>query len=115
MSREQPFERDLIGIIFLGFVHPQTPEAAELFYIRLVAVYGGGRLSSTGGTVATLTVESSDDPHGAFQFTPTSQMYAIPETTGAVATLTVERLFGRMGEVELNYTTGLDTSAVANL
>ncbi|XP_065175877.1 adhesion G-protein coupled receptor V1-like [Sycon ciliatum] len=99
----------------VNIIDDPTPEAAELFYIRLVAVYGGGRLSSTGGTVATLTVESSDDPHGAFQFTPTSQMYAIPETTGAVATLTVERLFGRMGEVELNYTTGLDTSAVANL
>ena len=91
----------------------QVPETAELFTIHLVSVSGGGRLS--GNLVATITVESSDDPHGAFQFTPDSQMYSVPEVTGAVAELTVERLFGSIGTVELNYTTMMDTSVASNV
>ena len=99
-----------VSLACSSFLSFQVPERAEIFYISLATVYGGGRLSTDGGTIATVTVQSSDDPHGAFAFVPGSRSLTVDETGGTMVTMFVERLFGTLGTVVLNYTTATDFS-----
>eukprot|EP00118_Oscarella_pearsei_P022727 m.265821 g.265821 ORF g.265821 m.265821 type:complete len:6112 (+) comp40493_c2_seq23:779-19114(+) len=92
------------GVINFIVSDDAVPELAEVFTIRLTSVTGGGSLSSAGDVIATISVASSDFPHGRFVFTPGNRPLRAPEANADV-TLTVIREFGTMGSVEIDYAT----------
>ena len=82
----------------------QLPELAEVVTIALTSVTGGGRLSSPGITEAMVTIQASDDPYGVFSFSGAFRPLRIDENVSRVNVL-VNRLFGVMGRVAVQYAT----------
>lgn len=80
------------------------PELSEVFMISLISVTGGGTLSKAGDVVAVLTIQSSDEPHGLFVFTPGNRPLRVNEANVNI-TLTVVREFGILGSVAVSYET----------
>uniref|UniRef100_A0A3Q3J0J5 Adhesion G-protein coupled receptor V1 n=1 Tax=Monopterus albus TaxID=43700 RepID=A0A3Q3J0J5_MONAL len=82
-------------------------EGEEVFYLQLVAVRGGARLSLPRPT-AILRVMKSDNANGLFGFTGA----CIPDTTeeGSTISCVIERMRGSLDHVYVNYTvTQLDS------
>ncbi|KAI5088303.1 G-protein coupled receptor 98 isoform X2, partial [Silurus meridionalis] len=94
-----------IGNIFLHISQDDTPELDKNFKIRLLNV-SHGRLGSQ--TVSTLTVLASDDPYGLFLFSEGSRPIRVAEADTLVV-LTIQRMKGLMGRVQVTYRTLRDT------
>ena len=69
-----------------------------------MSVSGGGALSTAGDVVSTISVSSSDDPHGVFVFTPGNRPLRVVEANRMI-TLTVIREFGTIGSVDVEWET----------
>ncbi|KAF7670351.1 hypothetical protein LDENG_00010120 [Lucifuga dentata] len=93
----------------------QEEEGEEVFYLQLVAVRGGARLSIPRPT-AILRVMKSDNANGLFGFTGA----CIPDTTdeGSTISCVIERMRGSLDFVHVNYTVtqldSLDTDTPAH-
>ncbi|KAL2779432.1 adhesion G-protein coupled receptor V1 precursor [Daubentonia madagascariensis] len=76
-------------------------EGEELFFLRLVSVYGGARISEE-NTTARLVIQKSDNANGLFGFTGA----CIPEIAeeGSTVSCVVERTRGALGYVHVFYT-----------
>jgi G-protein coupled receptor 98 len=90
--------------IAIAITNDAIPELAEVFMITLISVTGGGRISSSGDSVAVLTVQSNDEPHGLFVFSPGNRPLRVIEANSK-AKLTVVRELGKMGNVTVFYQT----------
>ena len=91
----------------------QLPELDEMVTIALVNVTGGGRLSNMGNTEAVITVQASDDPYGVFSFPPAFRPLRVSENITSM-NVTVDRLFGTIERVVVNYATLLTNPMQVN-
>ncbi|KAM6225436.1 adhesion G-protein coupled receptor V1 [Rhynchocyon petersi] len=75
-------------------------EGEELFFLKLVSVYGGARISEE-NTTARLIIQKSDNANGLFGFTGT----CIPEVAeeGSTISCVVERTRGALDSVHVSY------------
>ncbi|XP_035296369.1 adhesion G-protein coupled receptor V1 isoform X3 [Cricetulus griseus] len=76
-------------------------EGEELFFLKLVSVYGGAQISAA-NTTARLRIQKSDNANGLFGFTGA----CIPEITeeGSTVSCVVERTRGALDYVHVFYT-----------
>ena len=82
------------------------PELDELFTVQLLGTLGGGRLSEDNSTtLAQVTVLANESPHGLLQFSAdtleldTAEDVPVSNLTADEATLTIERMQGRFGNI----------------
>ena len=82
------------------------PELDELFTVQLLGTLGGGRLSEDNSTtLAQVTVLANESPHGLLQFSAdtleldTAEDVPVSNQTADEATLTIERMQGRFGNI----------------
>ncbi|XP_033109462.1 adhesion G-protein coupled receptor V1-like [Anneissia japonica] len=95
-------------VISLYALPDETPEVNEEFVIVLSGVETEG-VSSTGaaeldpqGSVASITISASDEPHGVFSFAQGSDEITVSEDQQTVQ-LFVDRKFGNIGAVRVFY------------
>ncbi|XP_057203010.1 adhesion G-protein coupled receptor V1-like isoform X1 [Triplophysa rosa] len=87
----------------------QEEEGEEVFYLQLVAVQGGARLSMPRHS-AVLRVMKSDNANGLFGFTGTC--IPVISEEGSTISCVVERILGALDHVYVNYTiTQVDSPA----
>uniref|UniRef100_A0A3Q2PRU9 Adhesion G-protein coupled receptor V1 n=1 Tax=Fundulus heteroclitus TaxID=8078 RepID=A0A3Q2PRU9_FUNHE len=87
--------------IIISVAQDEIPELDKSYTVSLVNV-SKGRLGDQ--TSATLTVLASDDPYGVFVFANASRSIRLPEADATVS-LTIQRLRGTMGQVQVTYGT----------
>ncbi|XP_062371958.1 adhesion G-protein coupled receptor V1 [Sardina pilchardus] len=87
--------------ILVEVLDDEDTEGEELFYLQLVSVRGGARLPTPLPT-AILRVQKSDNANGRFGFSGT----CTPEISeeGSVISCVIERIFGTLDYVYINYT-----------
>uniref|UniRef100_A0A3B5LIK0 Adhesion G-protein coupled receptor V1 n=1 Tax=Xiphophorus couchianus TaxID=32473 RepID=A0A3B5LIK0_9TELE len=87
--------------IIIRVAQDEIPELDKRYTVSLVNV-SKGRLGVQ--TSATLTVFASDNPYGLFVFANISRSVRLPEA-GVTVSLTIQRLKGTMGQVQVTYGT----------
>ncbi|XP_071965307.1 adhesion G-protein coupled receptor V1-like isoform X2 [Antedon mediterranea] len=95
-------------VIYLYALSDETPEVNEEFTIILSNVETEG-VSATGaaeldpqGSVASITISASDEPHGVFSFAQGSNEITVSEDQETLQ-LFVDRKFGNIGSVRVYY------------
>ncbi|XP_039258016.2 adhesion G-protein coupled receptor V1-like isoform X1 [Styela clava] len=93
---------------WLNLIADNTPEIKEQYTVRLVDVISIG-IPQTGkaaidvqGSVSSITIHGSDDPHGLFKFSETSQVADATEEIEELK-LFVSRGFGSVGNVKVYF------------
>ncbi|XP_032873159.1 adhesion G-protein coupled receptor V1 [Amblyraja radiata] len=79
-----------------------VPELEESFYVKLINETTGGAVLG-GITLATITIEASDDPYGSFVFERTEFTVAEPESKTTKINLPVVRNAGTLGNVTVHW------------
>ncbi|KAL4228132.1 hypothetical protein ACF0H5_013567 [Mactra antiquata] len=79
------------------------PELDELFIVELAHI-SRGELGPSDTRRSEVTVRANDDPYGKFVIPVTNRPVFVDETS-SVVTVNVQRLGGRFGVVDVNYTT----------
>ncbi|XP_036383544.1 LOW QUALITY PROTEIN: adhesion G-protein coupled receptor V1 [Megalops cyprinoides] len=93
-----------MGIIEITITDDNVVETLETFTVTLIRVTGGARLGNE--SEVTVNIPPNDSPLGMFGFKEQTVTITEPQFTGdpaAVATLTVVRSPGGMGEVHLGW------------
>lgn len=102
-----------VGSILLSVVDDASPELAESFSLRLESVERVG--ASPGDPPPTLgstqsawvTIQPNDDPYGRFSISTTNgrlNRVVVPENENFAVSLTVERMGGALGRVQVSWT-----------
>lgn len=102
-----------VGSILLSVVDDTTPELAESFSLHLESVERVGASEEdpppTIGSIrsAWVTIEPNDDPYGRFSIATTNgrlNRVVVPESENFAVSLTVERMGGALGRVQVSWT-----------
>ena len=110
-----------VGSILLSVVDDTTPELAESFSLRLESVERvGASMGDPPPTIgsnssAWVTIQPNDDPYGRFFISTTNgrmNRAVVPESENFAVSLTVERMGGALGRVQVSWTADGSTAAL---
>lgn len=110
-----------VGSILLSVVDDTTPELAESFSLRLESVERvGASMGDPPPTIgsnssAWVTIQPNDDPYGRFVISTTNgrlNRAVVPESENFAVSLTVERMGGALGRVQVSWTADGSTAAL---
>ena len=90
-------------IIQLEALQDSIPELDETFSITLLPPIEFGRLANN-NTVATVTIESNQDPYGVFELSVVGGATSVEEDA-VIVDFTLSRTFGTFGEVAVTMET----------
>ncbi|XP_059825311.1 adhesion G-protein coupled receptor V1 [Hypanus sabinus] len=94
-------------------LNDMLPEPEESFHVKLINETTGGAVLGA-ITLATVTIEASDDPYGSFVFEGTELIVAEPESKTTVITLQVVRNAGTLGTVSVYWVATMNEREVTS-
>jgi hypothetical protein len=109
-----------MGIITLIIATDSTPELNEVTQVTLTAITANGIPTSgdqsrgarlaAGQSVAVITVQANDEPHGVVTWSPDMVLAEEEEGRDNVLQLSLVREFGDIGAIIVSYTTEMAVS-----